>query len=111
MSGKDNLIPLTTEKAREIGKKGGIASGKAKREKKLMSAIYAEYLEKEHDLGGGKKITGEKRVSLIIDEILQRGDSPAVAMMKEIRSATEGDKLNVTADINVIYADEQDKDV
>ena len=33
---ESNLVPLTTEKAREIGKKGGIASGKAKREKKLI---------------------------------------------------------------------------
>lgn len=31
---EENLVPLTTEKAREIGRKGGIASGKAKREKK-----------------------------------------------------------------------------
>ena len=33
---ESNLVPLTTEKAREIGKKGGIASGKAKRQKKLI---------------------------------------------------------------------------
>lgn len=34
MANEQNLVPLTTEKAREIGKKGGIASGKAKKAKK-----------------------------------------------------------------------------
>lgn len=33
---ESNLVPLTREKAREIGKKGGIASGKAKKKKKLI---------------------------------------------------------------------------
>lgn len=33
MANIDNLVPLTTEKAREIGRKGGIRSGQVKREK------------------------------------------------------------------------------
>lgn len=37
MANIDNLVPLTSEKAREIGKKGGIASGKAKRERKKFT--------------------------------------------------------------------------
>lgn len=32
----ENLKPLSTEKAREIGRKGGIASGKAKKQRKNM---------------------------------------------------------------------------
>lgn len=39
MAGIDNLVPLTTEKAREIGSKGGIASGKAKRRRKTLAEI------------------------------------------------------------------------
>jgi len=36
MANEENLIPVrSTEEAREKGKKGGIASGKARREKKL----------------------------------------------------------------------------
>lgn len=34
-----NLVPLTTEKAREIGKLGGVASGEAKRKKKTLKEI------------------------------------------------------------------------
>lgn len=36
MANTQNLVPLTTEKAREIGAKGGIASGKVRKEKATM---------------------------------------------------------------------------
>lgn len=39
MANEQNLVPLTTEKAREIGKLGGIASGKAKKHKKTLKEI------------------------------------------------------------------------
>jgi general stress protein YciG len=39
MANEQNLVPLSTEKAREIGKKGGIASGKAKRQRKTLAQI------------------------------------------------------------------------
>lgn len=39
MANEQNLVPLTTEKAREIGKLGGIKSGEAKRKKKTLKEI------------------------------------------------------------------------
>lgn len=36
LANKENLKPLSTNKAREIGKKGGIASGKSRRKRKAM---------------------------------------------------------------------------
>ena len=84
-----NLKPLTTEKAREIGRKGGIKSEEKKREKKLMSQIYADFQIKEHDVlgkdGNKKKIKGEELLSNVMSKILSRGDSAAVSLMKEIR--------------------------
>lgn len=47
MAGKNNLKPLTTEKAREIGRKGGIASGKRKREVKTFKRALKELLQEE----------------------------------------------------------------
>ena len=44
MANEQNLVRLTTEKAREIGKLGGIASGKAKKEKKLFKQAIEEKL-------------------------------------------------------------------
>ena len=99
MSGIDNLKPLSTEKAREIGRKGGIASGKAKREKKLMSQIYAEFLEKHHDVitkdGTKRKLEGQELLNSVISKVLSRSDSSSVSMMKEIREATEGTKATL----------------
>lgn len=39
MANEQNLVPLTTKKAREIGRKGGVASGKAKRQRKTLAQI------------------------------------------------------------------------
>lgn len=94
-----NLVPLTTEKAREIGSLGGKRSGEVKREKKLLSAIYAEMLadEFEVDLPEGKtKLSGKEYMRRVAAAILARNDSAAVSMLKEIREATEGTKTQLT---------------
>ena len=44
MAGIDNLRTPTTEEAREIGRKGGIASGEARRRKKELREMLEEYL-------------------------------------------------------------------
>ena len=43
---KKNLKPLTTEKAREIGSKGGKASVKAKKEKKAIKEYIETFMSK-----------------------------------------------------------------
>jgi ribosomal protein L15 len=102
---KQNLRKLTTEQAREIGKKGGKASVKAKKERKLMSQIYADFLAKEHDILNAKgikeKISGDVMLSRVMSKVLSRGDSSAVSLMKEIREATEGSKVNVETTLNI----------
>ena len=88
-----NLVPLTTEKARKIGTEGGVKSGIVKREKKLLSAMYADLLAK------GFEVDGE-RLSLdeVASAIMARRDSASVSMLKEIREATEGSKTKVTGE-------------
>lgn len=87
------LVPLTTQKAREIGKKGGVKSGEVKRERKLLSAMYADLLAK------GFEIDGE-RLSLdeVASAIMARRDSASVSMLKEIREATEGSKTKMVGE-------------
>ncbi len=48
----ENLVPLTTEKAREIGKKGGIASGVVRRQKATMKETLKQMLEEVADIEG-----------------------------------------------------------
>ena len=47
MDNEKNLRTPTTNEAREIGRKGGIASGKARREKKTIQKILADLLDSE----------------------------------------------------------------
>ena len=51
MANEKNLTPFTSEQSREEavenGRKGGIASGKTRREKKTVQKILEEYLSKD----------------------------------------------------------------
>ena len=51
MANIENLRVLTTEEAREIGRKGGIASGKARQEKKTMREMLVECLKMTNNKG------------------------------------------------------------
>ena len=99
----DNLIPnsqRTPEQLREQTRKGGIISGQKRRERKLLSQIYAAMLMDEYEVTVGdekKKITGEKLIKTVARDVLMRRDSSSVSMMKEIREATEGNNVNMSA--------------
>lgn len=101
----DNLIPLpkrTKEAQREIQSKGGKASCEAQREKKRMSQIYADFLAAEHEIDIAEvrvKLEGSKLLAHVMKQVLTRGDSASVSMLKEIREATEGSNLTITSEI------------
>lgn len=84
----------TAEQARVLGRIGGIKSGQARKEKKLLSQIYAEFLIENH-----KVKLGRKEIDLPADEIIKisiarnlmaTGTSASVAVLKEIADRTEG---------------------
>jgi len=107
MANEKNLLrpeDLTSEQLRERARKGGIKSGEVRREKKLMSQIYAEFLEKDHDVVGKdglKKMSGHQLLSSVMSKVLSRGDSAAVSLMKEIREATEGNNINIDTNLPI----------
>jgi hypothetical protein len=96
--GQDNLIPQnkrTKDEQREIARKGGIASGKARKEKALLSEMYGAMLAGTFNVeidGEMKKMTGKRFLTEVVQRIIMNGDSASVAMLKEIREATEGTK-------------------
>lgn len=100
MANEQNLIPIRSKsKARKLGAKGGKKSGQVRREKKLLSQMYAEFLAREHDVvisGKREKVSGQKLVDSVISKVLSKGKSESVSMLKEIREATEGSKLALT---------------
>ena len=102
-----NLIPLTTERAREIGAKGGQKFAENLKKKKALSDIYADYLAKANGVDGYTDIKD------VISTVLERGDSASVSMLKEIREATESKEAEqVVADqprvINIVFPEAKD---
>ena len=94
------IFERTPVERQESAKKAGIASGKARREKKLLSSIYAEFLSSKYEVvvgGEKKKLSGQEYVNNVVRAILaNKNDAGAkVKMLKEIREATEGVKTSV----------------
>lgn len=104
--GIKNLTPFDSERAKRAGNVGGVKSGEARRQKKLLSEIYGEVIADLYKIDA-KKGTPAKT---IIKAILERTDSASVSMLKELREATEGNRLEVTGQ-QIVYLDKQDQDL
>ena len=100
----ENLKPFNTlpvDKQREIQVKGGKKSVEVRKEKKLISQIYADMMAKTYNIpyeDGAKKLTGEGLLEETIKRVLAAGGSPAVSMVKEWREATEGNKVALSGE-------------
>lgn len=103
MANESNLVRLTTEKAREIGTKGGINSGIARRQKKTLKQIG--------DMIGNLDIKSEKNRAIlkeagIADEDMindvgmlfrlnlkaQQGDPKAIELLAKLRGQLKNDE-------------------
>ena len=83
MSNKDNLKVPTSTEAREKGRKGGIASGKKRREMKTMKAMLDYLLEKKISSKDGKKATSlEAMMSSIVAKAI-KGDVRAAQFVRD----------------------------
>lgn len=89
MAGADNLTPVrSTGEARERGKSGGIASGKARREKKAMKDTLAALLSmplktgKATDIESIKNLAAVKGKNITVQEAI---------MLAQIQKAMKGD--------------------
>jgi len=102
-----NTVPREVAKAR--GKLGGIKSGQVKREKKLLSAMYADMLAKGFGVEGNKLSLDQ-----VVTSVLLRADSASVSMLKEIRESTEGSKLQIDGEVSTpvkfVFVDAPDAD-
>lgn len=89
MAGKDNLRVLTPEEAREIGKKGGIASVKARRKKKALNDTINELFSmpikdgKINDIEQIKSLAAVKGQNITVQEAI---------VIAQIQKAIKGDQ-------------------
>ena len=89
-----NLKPvkvLSHEEAKKLGSAGGKKSVQVRKEKKLMSAILADYLARQK---------GYDTFDQYIDKVLKRGDGSTVSMIKTFADVIEGTKTETTLNIN-----------
>ena len=106
--GKENLIVPTSEEARRNGRKGGIASGKARREKKDRKQIASELLDLTVS-GAGidkiKKFFNIKGVELTaydtmflscMMKAMQKGDANALEKLLKIAGEQFTELLDVS---------------
>lgn len=104
----ENLDPARSkEVARERGANGGRKSGESKRERKRLSQIYADFLEKKFGAEFEGK-TGAQMAEDFIAGLIYKKHPAAIAMLKELREGTEGSKVEHSGSI-VIQATSQDE--
>ena len=109
VANEDNLIPVRTEKeAREKGRKGGIASGKARREKRDRKQMASDLLDLTMQGAGVdkiKKFFGMKDTELNAYQVtvlsclmkaMQKGDANALEKLLKISGEQFAEVLDVT---------------
>ena len=87
MANKDNLIIPTSKQARENGKKGGIASAKAKRERKALRDTLENLLSMPLQDGNIKDIEDIKSLAELNDCNISVQDA---IILKTIRLSLDG---------------------
>ncbi len=98
-----NLNPCNSENARERQLKSAEKRKENNAKKKLMSQIYAEFLEREYSIGTGdktKKLSGSELVNECMKRVMARSDASSVSLMREIRSCLDGENIKISGDIN-----------
>lgn len=85
MAREDLKKPRSREEAQAWGRKGGVASGAARREKKTLRAALEVLLERKVE---GKELTGREAVAVALFEKAMSGD---VKAFQELRD-TVGEK-------------------
>lgn len=86
MSNEENLIPnseRTKAERTEIARKGGIASGKARRAKKELRDCLNELLDREYSGTDGRTMSGAELVSVKLFMKARDGDIRAFEVLRD----------------------------
>ncbi len=87
----------TTEEQREIAKQGGIASGKARKEKKQLKELLQMLMEQEVGRGkNGEAITGATAMATKAMQEAIRGDWKAWELVRDTAGQKPVDKVMIS---------------
>ena len=107
-----NLNPCNSENARERQLKSAEKRKENNAKKKLMSQIYADFLEREYEVKAGegkRKLSGAELVNEVMRKVLARSDSSSVSLMREIREGTEGSKMQLSGEVTTKWETQEDR--
>lgn len=100
---------FTKENAAEMGRRAGIASGKAKRNKALLKDCLDILLEKKIETKDGKKITGAEATAAALFKKALAGDTRAFEVLRDSVGQKMPDKVEQTnTNITVDFGDLDD---
>ncbi len=99
MAVEDNLIPVRSEnEAREKGRKGGVASGAARRRKKEFRDVFQALLDGKEIIGSdGKKLSGTEALAMKVFQLALKGDLRAFEIIRDTVGQKPIDKVEVSA--------------
>ena len=100
MAKEQNLTPFTSEQSREEavknGRKGGIASGEARRNKRDIRMALEALLEKEYKDKSGNVMTGVEAIALKQMEKAMKGDTRAFEVVRDTVGQKPIERVQVT---------------
>jgi hypothetical protein len=109
----ENLIPLderTKEEQREIAKKGGIASGEARRKKRDLRMALEALLEKDFENDNGEHKSGAELISTKLFQSALNGNVKAFEMIRDTAGQKPVEKIMI-AEIDPDIVEEVEKAV
>lgn len=100
MANERNLKPARTKsEARERGRKGGIASGESRREKKTFRATLEALLDRKLD---GSSLTGREAVAVALFEKAMSGDVKYFQWFRDTVGEKPVDKQELSGSLDVV---------
>lgn len=105
MANEQNLKTPTSSEARENGKKGGIASGEARRKKKLLRECLEILLEKEITDKKGETMSGAEALSTKLFAEAMKGNVKAFEVLRDTAGQKPVEKV-IVSEIDTDVIDE-----
>lgn len=110
MANEQNLRPFTSDQSREEAKKngakGGIASGKARREKADLRKIAQMVLEMDVKAKDGTMKSGAEAITLAQLQKALKGDAKAFEVLRDTAGQKPIDKVEqLNTNINIDFGD------
>jgi len=110
MANEKNLRPCEYKLSQEEAKKGGIASGEARRRKKDLRQALEMLLEKEYKNGKGETITGTEAITAKLFEQAMKGNIKAFETLRDTVGQKPVEKIMV-AEVEQSVIDEVERAV